>query len=99
MLRVGHQNWYHLYNKVLDLCVFLSQSTPYNYNIVGITESLLDSRTSDQDITFQIIVFREKIQLLLDRLVLQYTYTTLLLTLHTGVKTLKVTLLNAFGLN
>ena len=31
MLRVGHQNVYHLYNKVPDLCVFLSQSTP-NYN-------------------------------------------------------------------
>ena len=50
-------------------------------------------------LTFQIIVFREKIPLLLDRLVLQYTYTTLLVTLHTGIKTLKVTLLNAFGLN
>ena len=49
MLRVGHQNVYHLYNKVLDLCVFLSQSTP-NYNIFGITESRLDSRISDQDI-------------------------------------------------
>ena len=31
MLRVGHQNVYHLYNKVPDLCVFLSQPTP-NYN-------------------------------------------------------------------
>jgi len=40
---------YHLYNKVPDLCVFLSQSTP-NYNIFGITESRLDSRISDQDI-------------------------------------------------
>ncbi len=49
MLRVGHQNVYHLYNKVPDLCVFLSQSTP-NYNIFGITESRLDSRISDQDI-------------------------------------------------
>ena len=43
------QNVYHLYNKVPDLCVFLSQSTP-NYNIFGITESRLDSRISDQDI-------------------------------------------------
>ena len=49
MLCVGHQNVYHLYNKVPDLCVFLSQSTP-NYNIFGITESRLDSRISDQDI-------------------------------------------------
>ena len=49
MLRVGHQNVYHLYKKVPDLCVFLSQSTP-NYNIFGITESRLDSRISDQDI-------------------------------------------------
>ena len=49
MLRVGHKNVYHLYNKVPDLCVFLSQSTP-NYNICGITESRLNSRNSDQDI-------------------------------------------------
>ena len=49
MLRVGHQNVYHLYNKVPDLCVFLSQSMP-NHNIFGITESRLDSRISDQDI-------------------------------------------------
>ena len=49
MLRVGHQNVYHLYNKVPDLCIFLCQSTP-NYNIFGIRESRLDSRISDQDI-------------------------------------------------
>ncbi len=49
MLRVGHQNVYHLYNKVPDLCEFLSHST-LNYNIFGITESRLDSRISDQDI-------------------------------------------------
>ena len=48
MLRVGHQTVYHLYNKVPDLCAFLSQSTP-NYNMFGITESRLDSRISDQD--------------------------------------------------
>ena len=48
MLRVGYQNVYHLYNKVPDLCVFLSQSKP-NFNIFGITESRLDSRISDQD--------------------------------------------------
>ena len=51
MLCVGHQNVYHLYNKVPDLCVFFSQSTP-NYNIFGITESRLDSRISDQEINF-----------------------------------------------
>ena len=50
-------------------------------------------------VVYKYIIFREKIHLLLDRLVLQYTYTTLLLALHTDVKTLKVTLLNAFGLN
>ena len=48
MLRVGYQNVYHLYNKVPDLCIFLSQSTP-NYNIFAITVTtrLL---ISDQDI-------------------------------------------------
>ena len=96
MLRVGHQNVYHLYSKVLDLCVFLRQSTP-NYNIFGITESRLDSRISDQDINIPNYCISRKDSLLLDKLVLQYTYTTL--TLHAGVKTLKVTLLNAFGLN
>ena len=49
MLRAGHQNVYRLYNKVPNLCVFLSQSTP-SYNIFGITESRLDSRISDLDI-------------------------------------------------
>ena len=49
VLRVGHQNVYHLYNKVPDLCVFLSQSTP-NYKKNRVTESRLDSRISDQDI-------------------------------------------------
>ena len=49
MLPVGHQNVYHLYNKVPGLCVFLSQSTS-NYNIFGITESRLDFRISDQGI-------------------------------------------------
>ena len=45
-----HQNMYHLFNNVPDLCVFLNQSTP-NYYIFGITESRLDSRISDQDIS------------------------------------------------
>ena len=49
MWRVGHQNVYHLCNKVPDLCVFLSQSM-LNYKMFGITESRLDSRISDQDI-------------------------------------------------
>ena len=49
MLRVGYQNVHHLYNKVIDLCVFLSQSTPC-YIIFGITGSRLGSRISDQDI-------------------------------------------------
>ena len=49
MLRVGHQNVYHLYNKVPDLCVSLSRSTP-SYNIFGIKESRLDSRISDRNI-------------------------------------------------
>ena len=49
MLRVGDHNVYHLYNKVPDLSVFLSQSVP-SYNLFGITESRLDSRISDQDI-------------------------------------------------
>ena len=40
---------YHLYNKVPDLYVFLSQSTP-NYKIFGIIESRLDFRVSDRDI-------------------------------------------------
>ena len=49
MLRVGYQNVHHLYNKVIDLCVFLSQSMPC-YIIFGITGSRLGSRISDQDI-------------------------------------------------
>ena len=39
MLRVGHQNVYYMYNKVPDLCVFLSQSTP-SYDIFDITTRL-----------------------------------------------------------
>ena len=64
MLRVGHQNVYHLHNKVLDLSVFfffflffffsflsvfLNQSAP-SYNLFGVTESRLDFRISDQDV-------------------------------------------------
>ena len=96
MLRVGHQNVYHLYNKVPDLCVFLSQSTP-NYNIFGITESRLDSRISDQDINLPNYCISRKDSIAIGQTGI--TYTTLLLTLPTGVKTLKVTLLTAFGLN
>ena len=49
MLRVGHQNVYHLHNKVLDLSVFLNQSAP-SYNLFGVTESRLAFRISDQDV-------------------------------------------------
>ena len=49
-------------------------------------------------LTFEIIVFRVRMQLLLKRLVLPYTYTAPVQTLHTGLKILKVTLLNAFSL-
>ena len=49
MLRVGHQNVYHLHNKVLDLSVFLNQSAP-SYNLFGVTESRLDFRISDQEV-------------------------------------------------
>ena len=49
MLRVGHQNVYHLHNKVFDLSVFLNQSAP-SYSLFGVTESRLDFRISDQDV-------------------------------------------------
>ena len=49
MLCVGHQNVYHLHNKVLDLSVFLNQSAP-SYSLFGVTESRLDFRISDQDV-------------------------------------------------
>ena len=49
MLRDGHQNVYHLYSNVPDLCVSISQATP-NYKMFGITESRLESIISDQDI-------------------------------------------------
>ena len=49
MLRVAHQNVYHLHNKVPDLSVFLNQSAP-SYNLFGVTESRLDFRISDQDV-------------------------------------------------
>ena len=48
MLHFGHQNVYHLCNKVPELCVFLSQSTP-SYKFFDITVSRLDSRISDRD--------------------------------------------------
>ena len=78
------------------MCVFLSQSTP-NYNIFGITESRLDSRISDQDINLPNYCISRKDSIAIGQTGI--TYTTLLLTLHTGVKTLKVTLSNAVGLN
>ena len=84
------------------ICVYSLASQGLTITIL-VSQSLLDSRISDQDINITNYCISRKdslvIHLLLDRLVLQYTYTTPLLTLHTGVKTLKVTLLNAFGLN
>ena len=72
MLRFGHQNMYHLYNKVPDLCVFLSQSTP-NYNIFGITESRLDSRISDQDINIPNYCISRKDSLVIGQIGIAYT--------------------------
>ena len=98
MLHVGRQNVYHLYYKVPALCVFVRQSKLVTTSLV----SLPDSRICDWNISIQVIIFREEIQLLLDRPVLQYAYTVPLinfLTIHTGLKALKLTLLNTFGLN
>ena len=66
MLRVDHQNVHHLYNKVPDLCVFLSQSTP-NYKNFGITGSRLDSRISDQDINVPDYCISRKDSLLIEQ--------------------------------
>ena len=50
-------------------------------------------------VTFQLTVFQKKMQLVLDRLVLQYTYTTPLQTLTHRRQDFEMTLLNAFSLN
>ena len=50
MLRAGHFNVYHLYNKVPDVCAFLAQSSP-DCHLFGITESRLDSRITDHSIS------------------------------------------------
>ena len=98
MLCVGHQNVYHLYNKVPDLCVFLSQSTP-NYNIFGITESRLTSRISDQDINIPNYCISRKDSLVIGQTgIAVYIHNSIADITHRR-KTLKVTLLNAFGLN
>ena len=70
------------------MCIF-SQSTP-NCNMFGITESRLDSRISDQDINIPDYCISRKDSLVIGQTGVQYTYTTLLLTLHTDVKTLSV---------
>ena len=89
---------YHLYNKVPDLCVFLSQSTP-NYNIFGITESRLDSRISDQDINVPNYCISRKDSLVIGQTgIAVYIHNSIADITHRR-KTLKVTLLNAFGLN
>ena len=47
MLRVGHLNVYHLYNKVPDVCNFLQSQSSSEYHLFGITESRLDFRITD----------------------------------------------------
>lgn len=44
-LHLGYLNIYHLVNKVTDLCVLLTQPTPFH--IFGITELRLNSNISD----------------------------------------------------
>lgn len=60
MLRVGHQNVYHLYNKVPDLCVFPSQSTT-SCNISDITVTTRLQKLLTGILTFEIIVFLERL--------------------------------------
>ena len=86
MLRVGHQNVYQLHNKVLDLSVFLNQSAP-SYNLFGFTESKLDFRISDQDVSIPDYRIRRK----------DSTAMTPQQTSHIDVMTLKVTVWKVFG--
>ena len=51
MLRVGHLNVYHLYNKVPDVCNFLQSQSFSEYHLLGITESRLDFRITDHSIS------------------------------------------------
>ena len=51
MLRVGHLNVYHLYNKVSDVCKFLQSQSSSGYHLFGITESRLDFRITDHSIS------------------------------------------------
>ena len=51
MLRVGHLNVYHLYNKVPDVCKFLQSQSSSGYHLFGTTESRLDFRITDHSIS------------------------------------------------
>ena len=51
MLRVGHLNVYHLYNKVPDVCNFLQSQSSSEYHLFGVTESRLDFRVTDHSIS------------------------------------------------
>ena len=51
MLRVGHLNVYHLYNKVHDVCNFLQSQSSSEYHLFGVTESRLDFRITDHSIS------------------------------------------------
>ena len=52
VLRVGHLNVYHLYNKVPDVCNFLQSQSSSKYHLLGVTESRLDFRITDHSISF-----------------------------------------------
>ena len=51
MLRVGHLNVYHLYNKVPNVCKFLHSQSSSEYLLLGITGSRLDFRITDRSIS------------------------------------------------
>ena len=51
MLRVGHLNAYHLYNKVPYVCNFLQSQSSSEYHLFGITDSRLDFRITDHSIS------------------------------------------------
>ena len=53
MLRVGHLNVYHLYNKVPDVCNFLQSQSSSEYHLFGVTESRLDFRITDHSIIIE----------------------------------------------
>ena len=51
MLRVGHLNVYHLYNRVPNVCNFLKSQSASEYQLFGITESRLDFKITDHSIS------------------------------------------------